>query len=56
MRKGKVGGFVNYLSQDDISYVNQMMLEMDCPYYRPQNDKSNGEEKTQIAVGAYLSS
>jgi len=32
-RKGKVGGYVDYLNKDDISYCNKAMHEMGCPWY-----------------------
>jgi hypothetical protein len=32
VRKGKVGGYVDYLGEDDIAYCDQVMVEMNCPF------------------------
>lgn len=32
VRKGKIGGFVDYLSAEDIEYCNQMLTTMHCPF------------------------
>ena len=32
VRKGVVGGYTAYLSQDDIRYIDQVILEMGCPF------------------------
>lgn len=33
VRKGKVGGYVDYLSQEDIDYMDKVIAEMGCPFY-----------------------
>ena len=33
VRKGKIGGFVEYLTEDDIGYLNDTIAEMDCAFY-----------------------
>ena len=32
-RKGKVGGYIDYLEESDINYCNSIMREMKCPWY-----------------------
>ena len=32
VRRGKVGGYVDYLDSDDIEYCRQIMIEMNCPF------------------------
>lgn len=38
MRKGKIGGYVDYLSQEDIDYIDKVIAEMGCPFYGLGND------------------
>jgi hypothetical protein len=33
-RKGKVGGFNNYLTKEDIAYCNEIMQTMENPFYK----------------------
>ena len=37
VRRGKVGGFVDYLSPEDCDYVNGVMAELGCPFF-PLNE------------------
>lgn len=37
VRKGKIGGYKEYLSQTDIDYLNRMMAEMEEPFYLPSS-------------------
>ena len=34
VRKGKVGGYVDYLSQQDIEYIDKVIDKMGCPFYQ----------------------
>ncbi|MDB9313868.1 hypothetical protein PN462_12215 [Spirulina sp. CS-785/01] len=33
VRKGKVGGYAEYLSQDDIEYIDNAIARLGCPFY-----------------------
>jgi hypothetical protein len=35
LRKGKVGGYVDYLSSDDRAFVDQVLRELHDPFYSP---------------------
>ena len=35
-RRGKVGGYVDYLSEEDIRYIDQVIEEMGCPFEQMQ--------------------
>ena len=32
-RKGKVGGYTEYLNSDDLAYMEKVMAELGCPFY-----------------------
>lgn len=34
VRKGKVGGYIDYLNQDDIDYIDRVITQMGCPFYQ----------------------
>ena len=34
VRKGKIGGYVDYLSQEDIAYCNKLLSDPGSPFYR----------------------
>ena len=33
VRKGKVGGYRDYLSPEDLEYIDRMMVELKCPFF-----------------------
>ena len=39
VRKGKVGGYVDYLSAEDIAYIDKAMEEIGCPFYGKHVEK-----------------
>jgi len=32
VRKGKIGGYVDYMNEDDISYCQEQLITMQCPF------------------------
>ena len=37
MRRGRVGGFVDYLDPDDRAFVDQVIRDLDDPYYNSES-------------------
>ena len=35
VRRGKVGGYVDYLDNNDLEYVNSVIDELGCPLFLP---------------------
>ena len=33
VRRGKIGGYVDYLSPEDCAYADGVMNELTCPFY-----------------------
>ena len=33
VREGKINGYINHLNRDDINYINDQMIKMDCKFY-----------------------
>jgi Sulfotransferase domain. len=38
IRRGKVGGYVDYMSAEDIVYIDELNLSMGCEFTRPDNE------------------
>jgi hypothetical protein len=48
VRKGVVGGYTTYLSEEDIQYIDQAIEEMGCPFMQTQPSGHSAQAKRQI--------
>lgn len=39
VRKGKIGGYVDYLTTEDIEYIDTVISQENCPFYKKANSK-----------------
>ena len=35
VRRGKIGGYTDYLSREDLDYIDRVLIETRCPWYQP---------------------